>query len=65
MKDLVVLDTETTGTDISKDFIIQIACIKIRDKKIVDKFVSYVNPGNGNNWNISIGAQLVHHIVTK
>lgn len=64
-KDLVVLDTETTGTDITKDFIIQFAAIKIRDGKIIDKIKTYVNPGNDKQWAISIGAQLVHRITRE
>ena len=41
----VIVDIETTGLDCNKDKIIEIAACKIRDKEIVEKFSSLVNPG--------------------
>jgi DNA polymerase-3 subunit alpha (Gram-positive type) len=41
----VIVDIETTGLDCKKDKIIEIAACKIRDKEIVEKFSSLVNPG--------------------
>ena len=43
---IVCFDLETTGLDKTKDFIIQIAAIKIdpETQKIVDKLNEYVKP---------------------
>lgn len=40
----VFLDIETTGIDPSRDHIIEIACVKWKDFKILERFESLVNP---------------------
>lgn len=45
-KNYVVVDTETTGTSIYKDRVVQLAAIKFVDDKVVDTFNEYINPGN-------------------
>lgn len=59
---IVCFDLETTGLDRSKDFIIQIAAIKIdpETQKVVDKLNEYVKP-NGN-YSISLAAYFKHKI---
>ncbi|MFH0912320.1 MAG: exonuclease domain-containing protein [Patescibacteria group bacterium] len=44
MRDLIVLDTETTGVDARKDGIIEIAAAKIADGQIVATFQTLVKP---------------------
>lgn len=41
----VVIDTETTGLDPSRDFLIEIAAIKVHNSEIIDTFSSLINPG--------------------
>lgn len=40
-----VFDFETTGTSAKFDRVIQIGIVKIKNKKIIDTFSSYINPG--------------------
>ena len=40
----VVIDVETTGLDPSKDHLIEIAALRVRDGKIEDSFSSLVKP---------------------
>ncbi|MCX7875825.1 MAG: exonuclease domain-containing protein [Melioribacteraceae bacterium] len=40
-----VFDFETTGTSAKFENVIQIGIVKIKNKKIVDTFSSYINPG--------------------
>lgn len=42
---IVFLDVETTGTDPSKDEIIQISAIKFLGPQEIDRFNTYINPG--------------------
>jgi DNA polymerase-3 subunit epsilon len=42
--DYVVIDFETTGFNPYNDKIIQVAAVKYHNHKLVDQFVSYVNP---------------------
>lgn len=44
VKDYVVIDTETTGLSAQRDFIIEIAALRIKNGYIVDKFQTLVNP---------------------
>ena len=43
--DYIVFDLETTGVMISKDEIIEISAVKVRDGKVVEEFSELVNPG--------------------
>ena len=43
MKDIVVLDTETTGLNNSTDRVIEIGAIKLRDQRPISKFHTYLN----------------------
>lgn len=41
----VVFDTETTGLSVRRNNIIKIEAVKIREGKVIGKFMEYVNPG--------------------
>lgn len=43
-RNYTVIDTETTGLSAQRDHIVEISAIKIRDKHIVDRFTTLVNP---------------------
>ena len=40
-----VIDTETTGLNPKEDRIIQISCVKIRNRTIWDQMTTLINPG--------------------
>lgn len=40
-----IIDVETTGFDSSKDYLIEVAALRIRDNQIVDSYSSLINPG--------------------
>ena len=44
-RELVVIDTETTGTDPKMSDLVEIAGVKIKGTKIVDRWSTFVNPG--------------------
>ena len=44
-RNIVVLDTETTGLSLSHDELTQIAAAKLEKGEIVDWFITFVNPG--------------------
>lgn len=44
MKEIIVLDIETTGLDEKKDSIIEIAAVRLEGSKIVDKFQALIKP---------------------
>ena len=44
-RELVVIDTETTGTDPKMSDLVEIAAVKIKGTKIVDRWSTFVNPG--------------------
>ena len=44
VSDYVVFDLETTGISCSKDDIVEISAISVKDSKIVDEFSTLVNP---------------------
>ena len=57
-RDLVVLDTETTGADITVDRIVQLALVRMHPDGSRAEFESLVNPGMP----IPIESQRVHGI---
>ncbi len=44
-RELVVLDVETTGTDPKMSDLVEVAAVKIRGTKVVDRWSTLVNPG--------------------
>lgn len=44
-RNIVVLDTETTGISVRKDELTQIAAARLEQGRIIDWFVTFVNPG--------------------
>ncbi len=44
-RNIVVVDTETTGLSLAHDELIQIAAARMEQGKIVDWFITFVNPG--------------------
>lgn len=44
-RDVVVLDTETTGFSVNHDELTQIAAARMKDGEIIEWFVTFVNPG--------------------
>lgn len=44
MKDLVLIDLETTGTDPQFDKIIEVAAVKVKNLEVEDEYCSFVNP---------------------
>lgn len=43
--DYCLIKVETTGLDVNRDFIIDIAAVKVRDNQIVDEYSTLVNSG--------------------
>jgi DNA polymerase III epsilon subunit family exonuclease len=44
-RELVVIDVETTGTDPKMTDLVEVAAVKIKGTKIVDRWSTFVNPG--------------------
>ncbi len=44
-RNVVILDTETTGVSFNHDELTQIAAARIEKGEIVDWFITFVNPG--------------------
>jgi DNA polymerase III epsilon subunit family exonuclease len=44
-RELVVIDVETTGTDPKMSDLVEVAAVKIKGTKIVDRWSTFVNPG--------------------
>jgi DNA polymerase III epsilon subunit family exonuclease len=44
-RELVVIDVETTGTDPKMSDLLEIAAVKIKGTKVVDRWSTFVNPG--------------------
>ena len=44
LKDYVAFDLETTGLDAENDYIIEIGALKVRDGKVIDRFMEFVKP---------------------
>ena len=44
-RELVVIDTETTGTDPKMSDLLEVAAVKIKGTKVVDRWSTFVNPG--------------------
>jgi DNA polymerase III epsilon subunit family exonuclease len=53
-----VVDVETTGTDPSIDAVVEVAVLRMRGGKTIDRFSSLVNPGRP----IPARAAAIHHI---
>jgi DNA polymerase III epsilon subunit family exonuclease len=58
-RELVVVDVETTGTDPKMSDLVEVAAVKIKGTKVVDRFSTFVNPGRP-----IVGAQM-HGITDK
>lgn len=48
MTELIVLDLETTGLNPKTDSIIEVAAVLLKDRKVVDKFQTFVKPPKFN-----------------
>ena len=59
---VVVLDTETTGIDASRERVIEIGAIKLKEGKPVSKFHTYINPEGVKS---QPGALAVHGITDQ
>jgi polyribonucleotide nucleotidyltransferase len=44
-RELVVLDVETTGTDPKMADLVEVAAVKVKGTKVVDRWSTFVNPG--------------------
>lgn len=44
IKDYIAFDLETTGLSVETDQIIEIGALKVRDGKIVDRFMEFLKP---------------------
>lgn len=44
LSEYVTVDIETTGLNVEKDNIIELAVCKVRNKRIIDSFTSFINP---------------------
>ncbi|HET7028354.1 MAG TPA: polyribonucleotide nucleotidyltransferase [Candidatus Limnocylindrales bacterium] len=44
-RELVVVDVETTGTDPKMSDLVEVAAVKIKGTKVVDRWSTFVNPG--------------------
>jgi DNA polymerase III epsilon subunit family exonuclease len=44
-RELVVIDVETTGTDPKMSDLVEVAAVKIKGTKVVDRWSTFVNPG--------------------
>ena len=44
-RELVVIDTETTGTDPKMADLVEIAAVKVKGTKVLDRWSTFVNPG--------------------
>ncbi|MFL5684620.1 MAG: polyribonucleotide nucleotidyltransferase, partial [Chloroflexota bacterium] len=44
-RELVVIDTETTGTDPKMADLVEVAAVKVKGTEIVDRWSTFVNPG--------------------
>ena len=44
-RELVVIDTETTGTDPKMSDLLEVGAVKVKGTEIVDRWSTFVNPG--------------------
>ncbi len=44
LNEYVTIDIETTGFNLEKDNIIELAVCKVKNKRIIDSFTSFINP---------------------
>ncbi|MBC7871286.1 MAG: 3'-5' exonuclease, partial [Chitinophagaceae bacterium] len=51
--EIVAIDLETTGLDPTKDDIIEIGAVRMKDGKVIDEFSTFVNPGSPIPPNVS------------
>jgi len=51
--EIVAIDLETTGLDPTKDDIIEIGAVRMKDGKVIDEFSTFVNPGSPIPANVS------------
>ncbi len=58
-RELVVIDVETTGTDPKMSDLVEVAAVKIKGTKVVDRWSTFVNPGR------SIVGNQMHGITDK
>jgi DNA polymerase III polC-type len=49
LDEYVTIDIETTGFNLEKDNIIELAVCKVRNKRIIDSFTSFINPNKPIN----------------
>ncbi len=54
MEDIIVLDIETTGLDLKKDSIIEIAAVRLKNGQVIDKFKTLVKPNRSNQLNATV-----------
>ena len=57
----IVLDTETTGLDYTRERIIEFAAVRLENGKIKDEFQTLINP----NQHIRKSSMAVHHITEE
>jgi polyribonucleotide nucleotidyltransferase len=58
-RELVVVDVETTGVDVGLSDLVEVAGVRVKGGKIVDRWSSFVNPGR------EIVGNQMHGITTK
>ena len=60
---IAILDVETTGLDVNKDRILQLACLKLDDRgKLIQLYETYINPGKDIGKFMSSEAYRINYI---
>ncbi|XP_065065449.1 uncharacterized protein LOC135691515 [Rhopilema esculentum] len=60
---IAILDVETTGLDVNKDRILQLACLKLDDRgKLIQLYETYINPGKDIGKFMNSEAYRINHI---
>ena len=57
----IVLDTETTGLDYTRERIVEFAAVRLENGKIKDEFQTLINP----NQHIRKSSMMIHHITEE